>query len=75
MDFGNTVKNIRKKCLLSQSDFAETLQVSFTTVNRWEKGKVVPKLRSLKRLEAFCVERNIPFDAQSFIADDKHTIE
>lgn len=58
MEFANAVKNIRKKCLLSQSDFAEILQVTFTTVNRLEKGKVIPKLRSLKRLEAFCAEHD-----------------
>ena len=75
MSFAETVKNIRKKCLLSQSDFAEALHVSFTTINRWEKGKVVPKLRSLKRLEAFCFAHNIPFDAQSYISDTEATKE
>ena len=75
MSFAEAVKNIRKKCLLSQSDFAEELHVSFTTINRWEKGKVVPKLRSLKRLEAFCLEHDVPFDAQSYIADNESTTE
>ena len=36
MDFASTVKELRKRCLLSQMDFAKEIGVSFSTVNRWE---------------------------------------
>ena len=39
MSFGNDIKMIRHKCLMSQMEFAEALGVSFATVNRWESGK------------------------------------
>ena len=42
MKFSNEIKEIRKQCLMSQSDFAKELGVSFSTVNRWEKGKTKP---------------------------------
>lgn len=35
---------IRQKTGLSQEDLARLLDVSFTSVNRWENGKQVPKL-------------------------------
>ena len=38
MRFSNAIKEIRKQCLMSQSDFAKALGVSFSTVNRWETG-------------------------------------
>ena len=33
MDFATTVKELRRKCLLSQMDFAKEIGVSFSTVN------------------------------------------
>ncbi len=69
MNFSDTIKTIRRKSLLSQSDFAQILGVSFSTVNRWENGKSVPKLCKLKLINNFCTERNIPFDVEKFITN------
>ena len=46
------LKQIRSYLNLSQTEFAEQLNVTFQTVNRWENGKVVPnKLqRSLEKV-------------------------
>ena len=62
MNIGETIKVIRQKSLLSQSDFAKEIGVSFSAVNRWENGKSVPKISKLKLIKAFCVEHDIPFD-------------
>ncbi|MBD2395672.1 helix-turn-helix transcriptional regulator [Cyanobacterium aponinum FACHB-4101] len=35
---------IRKKTGLSQEDLGRLLDVSFTTINRWENGKQAPRL-------------------------------
>ena len=69
MNFADTIKSIRRRSLLSQNDFAQTLGVSFSTVNRWENGKSLPKLCKLKLINEFCSERNIPFDVETFISD------
>jgi DNA-binding transcriptional regulator YiaG len=48
------VKKIRKRLDLTQEQLAQKLGVSFTTVNRWERGKVKPSplaLRVLRELE------------------------
>ena len=47
------IRVVRKKALLSQEDFAKTLNVSVGTINRWENAKTKP---------AFCAENAIPFE-------------
>lgn len=66
MNFGDVIKEIRKKSLLSQIDFANSLGVSFSTVNRWENGKSLPKICKLKLIRSFCEEHNIPFNIDDF---------
>lgn len=68
MKFCDVIKMIRRKSLLSQSDFANAIGVSFSTVNRWENGKAVPKLCKLKLIKNFCTEHNIPFDVDAFVS-------
>ncbi len=41
----NILKDVRKRCLLSQSDFADAIGVSFSTVNRWENGRAIQTIR------------------------------
>ena len=53
----NELKKIRLKSLLSQMDFAKELGVSFATVNRWETGKSVPSLKTLKKIEMYCKKK------------------
>lgn len=56
MPFSNDVELLRKKLFLSQEDFAKEIGVSFTTVNRWESGKVFPNYKTLKKLADYCSE-------------------
>ena len=61
--FDDAFKRImRKKALLSQEDFAKTLNVSVGTINRWENAKTKPNITAMKKIKAFCEENNIPFD-------------
>ncbi len=62
MLYSESIKTIRRKSLLSQSDFAKELGVSFSTVNRWENGKAVPKIYTLRLICELCRTHNIPFD-------------
>lgn len=61
MYFSNELKQLRKRCLLSQSDFAKELCVSYSTVNRWECGKAKPNLTAMKNLKKFCINNNLPY--------------
>lgn len=69
MSIGTAIKEIRIKSLLSQSDFAEEIGVSFSTVNRWENGKAVPNFKTLKRIKDFCTRNGIDFTLEKYIAE------
>ena len=62
MSVGVKIKSIRKKCLLSQKEFANQLGVSFSTVNRWENEKTVPNYNALRKIKDFCNIKQLPFD-------------
>lgn len=56
------VKRIRQQALLTQEDFARSLNVSFSTVNRWENGKGKPNMTAMKSLKQFCDQHDIPYE-------------
>jgi DNA-binding transcriptional regulator YiaG len=71
MDIGTAIKEIRIKSLLSQNDFASEIGVSFSTVNRWEKGHATPNYKALKKLREFCHTNHIDFDVDRLISENK----
>ncbi len=50
------VKETRKRLGLTQLQFAQTLGVSFQSVNRWERGKTKPLPIVLKHIEVMVKE-------------------
>jgi DNA-binding transcriptional regulator YiaG len=50
------VKETRKRLGLTQLQFAQTLGVSFQSVNRWERGKTKPLPIVLKQIEVMVKE-------------------
>ena len=71
MDISAAIKEIRIKSLLSQNDFANAIGVSFSTVNRWEKGHAAPNYKALKKIREFCHANHIDFDVDRLISDNK----
>ena len=63
MGFHDEIKNIRQNCFLSQDAFANALQVSFSTINRWETGKTIPNYVMMQKFVAFCEKNNIDHKA------------
>lgn len=61
MTYSNEIKKIRQKCFLSQEAFARELEVSFSSINRWENGKSKPNLSAMKKMKDFCELHNIDF--------------
>ncbi|MBN2958115.1 MAG: helix-turn-helix transcriptional regulator [Streptococcus gordonii] len=59
MPFGMVVKMVRKKLAISQEQLARELRVSFSTVNRWENGRVKPSPMAIKAFKTFCEQKNI----------------
>lgn len=63
MVYSEEIKRIRQKCFLSQEAFARELNVSFSSVNRWEDGKSKPNMAAMKKIKEFCELQNIDFSA------------
>ncbi len=61
MDFAEIIKQTRQKRFLSQDAFAKVLNVTLSTVNRWETGKSKPNLSTMKRIKDFCEENGINY--------------
>ena len=44
------IKNIRLKMMMTQTEFAELLGISFASVNRYENGKSNPTFKVQRKL-------------------------
>jgi len=62
MTFGEKVKTVRYKLFLSQMAIADKLNVSYTTVNRWERGHYEPNFRAMAAFDKLCKEHGITFN-------------
>lgn len=54
------IKQIRTYLNMSQTEFAERLNVTFQTVNRWENGRALPNRLAQTEIFALCKEKQIP---------------
>jgi len=62
MSFAEELKAIRQHCFLSQEAFAREINVSFSSVNRWEGARSKPNMIAMKNIKRFCETRSINFD-------------
>ena len=49
-NYANAIIKLRVKLNISQTELAKMLGVSFSSVNRWEKGKFMPTVLAKERL-------------------------
>ena len=54
MTFAEKVKEARKQLGLSQEKFAGKMGVSFSTINRWKKGRFLPSYLAQAQFDSFC---------------------
>jgi putative transcriptional regulator len=59
MDYSKLIKSLREKMLLTQTEFAEKLGVSFGSVNRWENDKHEPTMKVKRQLAVLFKKYNI----------------
>ena len=59
MTYAEAIKELRKKLILSQTEFAELLGVSFQSINRWEKGKHEPTIKVKRKLATYFIKHGI----------------
>lgn len=54
------IKKIRLQVNMNQTEFAERLNVTFATVNRWENGHAFPNKLAQDKIYDLCKEYNVP---------------
>lgn len=54
------IKKIRSHMNMNQTEFAEQLNVTFATVNRWENGRALPNKLAQDKIYNLCKERSVP---------------
>ena len=54
------IKKIRLYLNMSQLEFADQLQVTFATVNRWENGRSIPNKSAQEKLYDMCYKNQVP---------------
>lgn len=59
MGFGNIVKTVRINLEITQEQLARDLNISFSTINRWENGRTIPSKLAKMRLIEYCLQKNI----------------
>ncbi len=62
MSFSTDIKQVRLNSFLTQEEFAKELDVTVMTINRWERGKTKPTLKTMKKIDTFCKRNSIDFD-------------
>lgn len=64
MKYAVAIKKLRKKLLLTQSEFAELLGVKLVTVSRWESRKFEPTMRVKRKLRELFEKNNIEIEVE-----------
>lgn len=64
MEFKDKLVFIRAKLNLSQEALARELNVSFATINRWEKGHTIPQKRYEVLIDEYCKDKNISIEGE-----------
>lgn len=59
MAFNEIIKYIRKQLNITQEQLAHELNVSFSTINRWENGHTIPKKLAMVCLIEFCRSKGV----------------
>lgn len=62
MDYSKLIKELRERMILSQNELAELLEVSFSSVNRWENGKYEPTIKVKRKIIDLCEANHINLD-------------
>jgi DNA-binding transcriptional regulator YiaG len=62
MMLSESLKKIRNILSISQEQLARDLNVSYTTLNRWENNRTSPSRLAKMRIAEYCSEKKLPQD-------------
>ncbi len=58
-DYQKIVIELRNKLVISQTELADMLGVSFASVNRWEKGHYEPTIKMKRKILKLCEKNDV----------------
>lgn len=61
-NYSDAIIKLRVKLNVSQIELAKILGVSFSSINRWEKGKFSPTILTKEKLKVLFKENNIELE-------------
>ena len=61
-NYSDAIIKLRVKLNVSQTELAKILGVSFSSINRWEKGKFSPTILAKEKLKVLFKENNIEWE-------------
>lgn len=61
-NYPDAIIKLRVKLNISQMELARLLGVSFSSVNRWEKGKFLPTVLVKEKLKELFIENSIKLE-------------
>ncbi|GIO15777.1 transcriptional regulator [Cohnella xylanilytica] len=70
MTIDEILKAIRKELNVSQEQLARDLNVSFTTLNRWENNRSKPSRLASNQIKDYCIQKGI---SKNIIAELDHS--
>jgi putative transcriptional regulator len=62
MDFARIIKDLRDEMLVTQTELAQKLGVSFATVNRWENGYHEPTIAAKRKIRDLCRKHGVRYE-------------
>ena len=62
MNWSKIIKDLRNKMLLSQTELAILLGVSFASINRWVNGHYEPTIKIKRKIKELCEREKINID-------------
>lgn len=64
VNYPKLIKSIRSTLIITQTELAEMLGVTFASVNRWENGRHEPTTKQKRNIRDFCRKHRIPMEAE-----------
>lgn len=62
MNWNKLIRDLRTHLLLSQTEMAGLLNVSFASVNRWENAHCEPTIKAKRKIKSLCNKYNFRFE-------------
>lgn len=62
MNYADLIKKLRNKLILTQTELASLLSVSFSSINRWENGHYEPTIKAKRKIIQLCKQNDIDIE-------------